>query len=91
MPDWRRIVTQNHNRRVKSYISTQQRNMLLLVAAGKTNQAISDTLKLPLRAVRGVLSSLRVRFCVGDRTSLVVEALKQNAILLDEIDVDYTA
>jgi len=71
------------------YLSPAQQDVLKLIAAGCTNQAIACRLEVGISAIRKRINTMMARTRVPNRTALVVVGLKVGWIDLDEINVAY--
>ncbi len=84
----RRAVTRSvkvEEEKVKEPLTTREREMLRLVAAGMSNKEIADKLCLSLRTVKAHLSNIFSKMGVASRSEALVKALKVGLITLDDI------
>lgn len=61
-------------------LTEREREILLLIAQGKTNQQIADELFIALKTVKVHVSNILAKLAVSDRTQAVIYAFKHNLV-----------
>lgn len=69
-----------NNHRLHDDLTEREREILLLLAKGKTNQEIADELFIALKTVKTHVSNLLSKLEVQDRTQAVIYAFKNNLV-----------
>ena len=69
-----------NNHRLHDDLTVREREILLLLAKGKTNQEIADELFIALKTVKTHVSNLLSKLEVQDRTQAVIYAFKNNLV-----------
>lgn len=72
-------------RKKNPLLTDGERNSLVLVARGLTNQEISEELDIPLSKVKMYLYQSCIKLKANNRIEAVILALKQSAIKIHEI------
>lgn len=71
----------------RSYITTRQRQILLLVANGNTNRAIGRALGIAEESVKSQMQLILRKLRASDRTQAATIGLRLGLLELDDIDV----
>jgi DNA-binding NarL/FixJ family response regulator len=65
-------------------LTDREMDVLRLLAQGRTNQEIADTLYLSVGTVKNYVSAVIGKLQANDRTQAVIYALKRGLVSLDE-------
>jgi len=71
----------------RTYITARQREILLLVANGSTNQSTARKLGLSVETIKSQMQLILRKLRVGDRAQAVAVGLRIGVLRLDEITV----
>jgi DNA-binding CsgD family transcriptional regulator len=69
-----------------SHLSERELQIVELVAAGLTNQEISDALKISKRTVDNHVSNVLTKTATGNRVALVRWALQWGKVCIDDVN-----
>ena len=61
-------------------LTTREKDILKLVASGKSNKEIADELVLSIHTVKNHLKNILQKLCVEDRTQAAILAIKENLV-----------
>lgn len=61
-------------------LTSREKDILKLVAAGKSNKEIADELILSIHTVKNHLKNILQKLCVEDRTQAAILAIKENLV-----------
>ncbi len=71
------LKEQNHN---DFDLTAREKDILKLVASGKSNKEIADELVLSIHTVKNHLKNILQKLCVEDRTQAAILAIKENLV-----------
>lgn len=77
-----KIMTKMRNKEVSLHeqLTEREKEILLLIAEGKTNQQIADELYIAIKTVKVHVSNILSKLEVQDRTQAVIYAFKHNLV-----------
>lgn len=71
----------------RTYITTREKQVLVLAANGNTNRAIARALGIGEEGVKTRVQSILRKLRVGDRTQAVAVGLRLGLLSLEDIDI----
>lgn len=71
----------------RTYLTTREKDALILAANGKTNAAIARALGLNVETVKSRMQSILRKLRASDRTQAVAVALRLGVLEMDDIKV----
>jgi NarL family two-component system response regulator LiaR len=69
-------------------LTEREREVLRLVARGRTNREIADVLVVSAETVKTHVANILSKLGLANRTQIIIHALKQGIVDLDEIELD---
>ncbi len=78
-----RVINRSQNHSARSELTSREREILRLLAAGETTTAISESLALSSHTVRNHISNLLTKLCVHSRLEAVLVAQRLGLIAGD--------
>jgi DNA-binding NarL/FixJ family response regulator len=78
--------SESHNTQFQGTLSERELQIVELVAAGLTNQEISDKLEISKRTVDNHISNILTKTATGNRVALVRWALQWGKVCIDEVN-----
>jgi NarL family two-component system response regulator LiaR len=69
-------------------LTEREREVLRLVALGRTNREIAEALVVSAETVKTHVASILSKLGLANRTQIIIHALKQGIVALDEIELD---
>jgi len=73
-------ISPNINNADQFNLTTREKELLKLIAQGKSNKEIAEELFLSLHTVKNHVKSIIQKFSVSDRTQVAIIALKENIV-----------